>query len=175
MRVTFGRYDYTQKRVRYMRLGLAERSPRCRRAPERDERHALPPRPRQRRGVRRGAVGIAARRLAIIDLAGGDQPICERGRLDPSSFRTERSTTIASFGKSSRSGGHRFSTHSDTEVLVHLYEEHGAQFAERLRGMFAIAVWDERRAALGPRSRSVRNQASLLPPDSRLHSRSHRS
>jgi asparagine synthase (glutamine-hydrolysing) len=44
--------------------------------------------------------------------------------------------------------GHRFRTHGDTEVMLHLYEEHGEQFAERLRGMFAVAIWDARRRRL---------------------------
>src|SRR5919197_238128 len=83
-----------------------------------------------------GAVGLAARRLAIIDLETGDQPIAnEDGRIvvvqngELYNYRELRAEL--------ERAGHRFSTSGDTEVLVHLYEEHGERFAERLRGMFA--------------------------------------
>jgi asparagine synthase (glutamine-hydrolysing) len=86
-------------------------------------------------------VGLAARRLAIIDLATGDQPIAnETGTL-----HVVQNGEIYNYRELRRElerAGHRFTTRGDTEVLVHLYEEHGPRFAERLRGMFAIAVWD---------------------------------
>ena len=94
-----------------------------------------------------GNVGLAARRLAIIDLAGGDQPISnEDGTIwvvqngEIYNYRQLRAEL--------ERRGHRLSTHSDTEVLVHLYEEHGPRFVERLRGMFAIALWDSRERRL---------------------------
>jgi asparagine synthase (glutamine-hydrolysing) len=94
-----------------------------------------------------GRVGLAARRLAIIDLATGDQPISnEDGRItvvqngELYNYRELRAELERT--------GHRFSTSGDTEVLVHLYEEHGERFAERLRGMFAIALWDSGRGRL---------------------------
>lgn len=92
-------------------------------------------------------VGLAHRRLSIIDLEGGDQPI---GNEDGSvqvvfngeiyNYRQLRDELI---GK-----GHSFRTHSDTEVLVHLYEEMGERLVERLRGMYAFAIWDARRRQL---------------------------
>jgi asparagine synthase (glutamine-hydrolysing) len=94
-----------------------------------------------------GPVGLAARRLAIIDLPTGDQPIAnedetvhvvQNGELY--NYRELRAELARS--------GHRFSTEGDTEVLVHLYEEHGLAFAERLRGMFALALWDAPRRRL---------------------------
>jgi asparagine synthase (glutamine-hydrolysing) len=94
-----------------------------------------------------GGVGIAARRLAIIDLAGGDQPIANEDR----SIHVVQNGEIYNYRDLRRElegRGHRFSTRSDTEVLVHLYEEHGPHFVERLRGMFAIALWDERKHQL---------------------------
>jgi asparagine synthase (glutamine-hydrolysing) len=91
--------------------------------------------------------GIAARRLAIIDLETGDQPLSnEDGSVtvvqngEIYNYRELRSELIEK--------GHSFRTKGDTEVLAHLYEEHGPGFAERLRGMFAIAVWDARRKRL---------------------------
>src|SRR5262249_47073990 len=95
-------------------------------------------------------VGLVHRRLSIIDLTGGDQPLAnEDGSIwvvfngEIYNFKDLRARLIAR--------GHAFRTQSDTEVLVHLYEEEGASLVDRLRGMFAFALWDrkERRLVLG--------------------------
>ena len=95
-----------------------------------------------------GEAGLAARRLAIIDLEGGDQPIAnEDGRIVV--VQNGEIYNHAALRAELEAAGHRFRTpHSDTEVLVHLYEQHGLRFAERLRGMFAVAVWDSERRRL---------------------------
>jgi asparagine synthase (glutamine-hydrolysing) len=94
-----------------------------------------------------GPVGLAARRLAIIDLETGDQPIAN----EDGAIHVVQNGEIYNYpelrGDLERAG-HRFSTTGDTEVIVHLYEEHGDAFAERLRGMFALAIWDSRRRRL---------------------------
>jgi asparagine synthase (glutamine-hydrolysing) len=95
-----------------------------------------------------GSVGLAARRLSIIDLETGDQPIANEDRT-VHVVQNGEIYNHAELRKELEAQGHRMRTdHSDTEVLVHLYEQHGASFAERLRGMFAIAIWDARERRL---------------------------
>jgi asparagine synthase (glutamine-hydrolysing) len=94
-----------------------------------------------------GPAGLAARRLAIIDLARGDQPMAnEDGRVHvvQNGELYEHRRLQAELA----ARGHRFASHCDTEVLPHLYEERGAAFADDLRGMFAVAVWDARERRL---------------------------
>jgi asparagine synthase (glutamine-hydrolysing) len=94
-----------------------------------------------------GPVGLAARRLSIIDLEGGHQPIAN----EDATVHVVQNGEIynhAELRRELESRGHAFRTRCDTEVLVHLYEEHGPDFVERLRGMFAIAVWDARKRRL---------------------------
>jgi asparagine synthase (glutamine-hydrolysing) len=94
-----------------------------------------------------GPLAMAMRRLSIIDIAGGDQPLAgEDGAVQV--IQNGEIYNYRELGEELRRRGHEFRTRSDTEVIVHLYEEHGLGFAERLRGMFAIAVWDARRRRL---------------------------
>src|ERR1700740_273227 len=92
-------------------------------------------------------VGLGIQRLRIIDLHSGDQPI----------FNEDRSVAVVLNGEIYNHGelrrdlqrrGHSFSTLSDTEVIVHLYEEVGADFVKSLIGMFGVAMWDVRERQL---------------------------
>lgn len=93
---------------------------------------------------RESGVGLAMRRLSIIDLHGGRQPIHNEDRTvwvvfngEIYNYRELRAVLLQR--------GHRFETNSDTEVIVHLYEEYGDALVDHLRGMFAFSLWDVRR------------------------------
>jgi asparagine synthase (glutamine-hydrolysing) len=94
-----------------------------------------------------GPFGMGMRRLSIIDLAGGDQPIANEDGTVWVVFNGEiynyRELTADLIAR-----GHRFATSSDTEVLIHLYEEYGERCVAPLRGMFAFAIWDGPRREL---------------------------
>ncbi|MCD9189486.1 MAG: asparagine synthase (glutamine-hydrolyzing) [Pyrinomonadaceae bacterium] len=87
-------------------------------------------------------VALAMRRLAIIDLKGGQQPIFNEDRTKAIVFNGEI-YNFQELKKDLEARGHRFYTNCDTEVIVHLYDEYGADCVQHLRGMFAFAIWDE--------------------------------
>jgi asparagine synthase (glutamine-hydrolysing) len=95
----------------------------------------------------RPGVGLAISRLAIIDVAGGQQPIGNEDGSIAVVFNGEI-FNFQELRKELEAAGHRFATKSDTEVIVHGYEEWGDQALHRFNGMFAIALWDEARQRL---------------------------
>lgn len=92
-------------------------------------------------------VALGHRRLAIIDLAGGKQPLSNEDQSVWLTFNGEI-YNYRELRKELEAGGHRFRTDSDSECIVHLYEESGIDCLARMRGMFALAVWDRRRRRL---------------------------
>ena len=93
------------------------------------------------------AAGFVHTRLSIIDVRGGKQPILNEDKNlliifngEIYNYRKIRSQLIAK--------GHIFRTNSDTEVILHLYEDYGVECLSRLRGMFALAIWDKRKREL---------------------------
>jgi len=93
-----------------------------------------------------GELGLGSRRLSIIDLPGGHQPLSNEDGSLWIAFNGE----IYNYRELRRGleDRHQFRTASDTEVILHLYEEHGAGLLEHLRGMFAFALWDKRQRRL---------------------------
>ncbi|MEW6534751.1 MAG: XrtA/PEP-CTERM system amidotransferase [Candidatus Auribacterota bacterium] len=92
-------------------------------------------------------VGIAHRRLSIIDLSGGKQPLANEDDTVWIVFNGEI-YNFQELKKDLEAKGHQFSTHSDTEVIVHMYEEYGEESVSYLQGMFAYAIWDKRKQKL---------------------------
>jgi asparagine synthase (glutamine-hydrolysing) len=94
-----------------------------------------------------GRVGLGHRRLAIVDVSGGQQPMSNEDGTVWIVFNGEI-YNHAALRPALEARGHRYRTRSDTETIVHLYEEEGEACVERLQGMFAFAVWDRSRQTL---------------------------
>ena len=101
-------------------------------------------------------VALGIRRLSIVDVEGGHQPFPNE---DGTVWAIQNGELYNHLDVRRDLAGHRFETRCDTEIIPHLYEEHGPGFPTRLRGMFAIAVWD------GPRRRLVlaRDRLGIKP------------
>src|SRR5215204_2019944 len=94
-----------------------------------------------------GSVGLGMRRLSIIDLAHGQQPIHNQDRTAWIVFNGEIYNYLE-LRKKLEDLGHTFYTNSDTEAIVHAYDQFGADCPKHLRGMFSFAIWDERKQEL---------------------------
>ena len=92
-------------------------------------------------------VGLGVQRLSIIDLEGGHQPICNEDETVWIAFNGEIYNYLA-LREFLQKKGHRFSTMTDTECIVHLYEEFGIECVKELKGMFAFAIWDDNKKHL---------------------------
>ena len=94
-----------------------------------------------------GNVGLGFRRLSIIDLSGGHQPMANEDETVWIAYNGEI-FNHAEHRPPLEARGHQFRTRSDTEAIVHLYEEYGSACPRKLRGMFGFAIWDEKRRSL---------------------------
>src|SRR2546425_4633245 len=94
-----------------------------------------------------GPVGLASLRLSIIDVAGGHQPMANEDGSVWITYNGELYNHTA-LRPRLEAQGHRYRTRSDTETILHLYEEEGERSVEQLRGMFAFAIWDRARGRL---------------------------
>lgn len=103
-------------------------------------------------------IGLGHTRLSIIDLAGGAQPMSNEDQTVWLTFNGEIFNYLE-LRKTLVKDGHRFHSHSDTEVIVHAYEQYGDDFVQQLNGQFAIALWDNKRQRL----LLVRDRVGILP------------
>ena len=113
-----------------------------------------------------GPVGLAHRRLAIVDVAGGQQPMANEDGTVWITYNGEI-YNHAALRPGLEARGHRYRTRSDTETILHLYEEEGERCVERLQGMFAFALWDRTAAAAAAGARPPGHQAAVLRGDRR--------
>jgi len=104
------------------------------------------------------------RRLSIVDVAGGHQPITNEDGTLWIVFNGEIYNHLA-LREPLIARGHRYVTHSDTETIIHLYEEYGADCVRHLRGMFAFAIWNRATKTLFIAPRPAGHQAPVLPID----------
>ncbi|MDI1292604.1 MAG: asparagine synthase (glutamine-hydrolyzing) [Methylobacter sp.] len=103
-------------------------------------------------------IGLGHTRLSIIDLAGGAQPMHNEDKTVWVTFNGEIFNYLE-LRKTLLKAGHRFHSQSDTEVIVHAYEQYGDDFVQHLNGQFAVALWDEGRRRL----LLVRDRVGILP------------
>ena len=94
-----------------------------------------------------GSIGLAHRRLSIVDVGAGHQPMANEDGSLHITYNGEI-YNHADFRSSLEARGHVYSTHCDTETILHLYEEYGQKCVDHLRGMFAFAIWDQRKHEL---------------------------
>ena len=94
-----------------------------------------------------GPIGLGHRRLSIVDVASGHQPMTNEDGTLHITFNGEI-YNHADFRPQLEARGHVYRTHCDTETILHLYEEHGGDCVRHLRGMFAFAIWDQKRLEL---------------------------
>lgn len=106
----------------------------------------------------RPGVALGMRRLSIVGLADGQQPISNEDKSVSVVFNGELFDYVERRVEL-QARGHQFVTHADTEIIPHLWEDHAEGMFERLRGQFAIALWDERRKQLN----LVRDRFGIAP------------
>jgi asparagine synthase (glutamine-hydrolysing) len=94
-----------------------------------------------------GLIGLGHRRLSIVDVASGHQPMTNEDGTLHITYNGEI-YNHADYREQLEARGHIYRTHCDTETILHLYEEHGAACVDHLRGMFAFAIWDQRKREL---------------------------
>ena len=120
---------------------------------------------------------LAHRRLSIVDLAGGHQPLSNEDGTVWVTYNGEI-YNHADVRSVLETTGHRYRTKSDTETIVHAYEEWGDECVHRFRGMFAFAIWDAAAQRLLAGARPARRQAAVLgtggqPPAVRIRDQGH--